>query len=90
MRKEKKQMAIPQNLINVIANLPIGSKVTITVDSCAQWGIPVSPQQIKVWGRDVSRNFANYGLAEDNSINPGCGKLSSKSTNNLKHYIKVI
>ena len=90
MRKEEKQMAIPQSLINAIANLPIGSKVTITVKSCAQWGIQASQRQIKAWGRDVSKNFANYGLAEDNSINPGCGKFSCKSSNHLKHYIKVI
>lgn len=81
-------MSTFQDLLNEIAKVSSGDKITISEDWCNNHGLYSDGNLRRHWGQLIGKNPAKYGLDADNSINPGCGKFSNKSSDNLRHYIK--
>ena len=81
-------MSTFQDLLNEIAKTSSGSKITISEEWCSNHGLVSDGNLRRRWGQKIAKNPAQYGLVADISINPGCGKFSNKSSDNLSHYIK--
>ena len=77
-----------QDLLNEIAKVPSGSKVTISEEWCSSHGLVSDGKLRRQWGQKIGKSPGQYGLNVDTSINPGCGKFSNKSSDNLSHYVK--
>ena len=82
-------MSTFQDLLNEISKVTCGSKVTISGKWCDDHNLISSGALRRCWGQLIAKDPAKYGLKADNSINPGCGKFSNKSSDNLSHYIKL-
>lgn len=81
-------MSTFQDLLNEISKSPSGSRITISEEWCSSHGLVSDGELRRQWGRKIGKNPAQYGLNADTSINPGFGKFSNKSSDNLSHYIK--
>ena len=81
-------MSTFQDLLNEIAKASSGDEITISADWCKNHGLLSDGKLRRYWGKLIGKNPAKYGLNADNSISPGCGKFSNKSSDNLSHYIK--
>ena len=81
-------MSTFQDLINEILKVASGSRVEISEEWCVCHNLTSNGPTRRHWGQLIAKNPAQYGLYPDNTVNPGCGKFSNKSTNNLSHYIK--
>ena len=82
-------MSTFQDLLNEISKVAHGSKVTISEEWCEDHGLISNGILRRRWGQRIAKNPAKYGLQPDNSINPGCGKFSNKSSDNLSHYERL-
>lgn len=81
-------MSTFQDLLNEISKVAYGSKVTISEEWCNNHGLISDGKLRRRWGQLIGKDPTRYGLRADTSINPGCGKFSNKSSDNLSHYIK--
>ena len=88
MQEGRKNMSTFQDLLNETAKESSGSKITITKEWCDNHGLISDGNIRRRWGSRIGKNPMQYGLIPDNIINPGCGKFSNKSSDNLSHYIK--
>lgn len=81
-------MSTYADLIAVISGLVAGTEVEITKEWCGKHGLTVDGKLARKWGGKVKKEFANIGLREK-VIHPGGGDFVNKTSDNLRHWIKV-
>ncbi len=81
-------MSTYADLLKVISKLASGTEVVITKKWCNGHGLIVDNVLVRKWGGQIKKDYANIGLMEK-IINPGGGVFLNKSSDNLRHWIKM-
>ncbi len=77
--------------LNIINNLPSGTKFEYTIKFFNSHGLSVSPSQIRIFGKRFSEDVDSNVISNVNKLNiiNNQGNYPHKNTSNLSHYIKI-